>query len=140
MNDNVRKVFDILGVEPYEKFKIKDRRFQVLGAKEYIYHIDEDLYIRENGEGGEGIICSDKSLCNLLNGRSKIVKLPKKKKLRDITEEEFKKWKQKNCHIATLECEDCIFNNVCCSDIRCWVNHKDLFSDKFLDQEIEVEE
>lgn len=137
MNDNVRKVFDILGVEPYEKFKIKDTRFQVLGAEEHIYCIDVDLYIREDDEG---IICSDKSLCNLLNGRSKIVKLSKKKKLRDITEEEYKKWIRKNCHTIILKCEDCIFNNVCCSDKRAWINHKDLFSDKFLDQEIEVEE
>lgn len=138
MNDNnVRKVFDILGVEPYEKFKIKDTRFQVLGIEEHIYYIDEDLYIRENGEGGEGILCSDKSLCNLLNGKCKIVKLPKKKKLRDLTPEEYNKWIKKNCN---GECGECIFRTSACDEDKnyCWIHNKDLYSDKFLDQEIEV--
>lgn len=141
MNDNVRKIFDILGVEPYEKFKIKDTRFQVLDAEEHIYHIDEDLYIRENGEGGEGILCSDKSLCNLLNGKSKIIKLPKKKKLRDLTPEEYEKWQIKNCEEIS-NCKECLFDKVVCQKFlnNCWIDNKDLYSDKFLNQEIEVEE
>ena len=56
------------------------------------------------------------------------------KKLRDVSLDEFKKW----CY--ERECRDCIFNIVNCSiyDGNGWINHKDLYSDKFLDQTIEV--
>lgn len=131
MNDNVRKVFDMLGVEPNEKFKIE-------GNGDTIYYIDEKLYVYRNNE----ILCSDKGLSNLINGYFKIIKLPKepkKKKLIDLTLEEFVKWKEKHC---VFDCNECIFNNVYCrtDSSRNWVYHKDLYSDKFLDQEIEVEE
>ena len=128
MNDNVRKVFDMLGVEPYEKFKIE-------GNGDTIYRIDEELYIYRDNE----ILCSDKILKYLINGYFKIIKLPKTKKLRDLTEEEWNKWKQKNCN----NCDKCIFRYVTCynSYENCsWLNNKNLYSDKFLDQEIEVEE
>lgn len=137
MTDNVRKIFDMLGVEPNEKFKIEDMRFKVLGIEEHTYCINEQLYIEEDN----GILCSDKSLCNLLNGKNKIIKLPKepkKKKLRDLTPEEYEKWKGKNCD----DCEKCIFNGVVCGVYysRSWIHHKDIYCDEFLDQEIEVEE
>lgn len=127
MNDNVRKVFDMLGVEPNEEFKIK-------GNGDTIYRIDEELYIYRDNE----ILCSDKGLNNLITGYFKIIKLPKTKKLRDLTEEEWNKWKQKNCN----NCDKCIFRYASCynSYENCsWIHHKDLYSDKFLDQEIEVE-
>ena len=128
MNDNVRKVFDMLGVEPYEKFKIE-------GNGDTIYHIDEELYVYRDNE----ILCSDKSLSNLLNGYFKIIKLQKenKKKLRDWTPEEWDKWREKNCN---YRCGKCLFSMVVCNDRDCWVNHKDFYSDKFLDREVEVEE
>ena len=66
-------------------------------------------------------------------------KIPKKKKLRDLTPEEWDEWQRKNCD----NCNKCAFNIVSCScsyEKRSWVNNKDLYSDKFLDQEIEVEE
>ena len=128
MNDNVRKIFDILGVEPNEKFKIEGNGYT-------IYHIDEELYIYRDNE----ILCSDKGLSNLINGNYKIIKIPKTKKLRDLTEEDFKNWMNKNCFLGG-DCSKCIFNNVYCSAERIWVNHKDIFSDEFLNQEIEVEE
>lgn len=63
----------------------------------------------------------------------------RKKKLRDLTMEEYKKWLNKICS-SDLDCKDCIFYNVMCSmDNNCWIHNKDLYSDKFLDQEIEVE-
>ena len=124
MNDNVREVFDILGVKPYEKFKIESN-------EDTIYRIDEELYIYRDNE----ILCRDKGLNNLLNGYFKIIKLPKKKKLRDLTPKEFDK-------IPCEDCPSCIFYNVPCNsrNNRCWIYHKDLYSNKFLDQEIEVEE
>lgn len=59
-------------------------------------------------------------------------------KLRDLTIEQYKKWNRNTCE----GCDDCIFRNVYCSsdDRECWVYHKDMFSDKFLDQEIEIDE
>lgn len=61
------------------------------------------------------------------------------KKLRDVTPEELKEWYRINCD---NHCDGCIFDNVYCCIINSnhqWVHHKDLYSDKFLDQTIEVE-
>lgn len=60
------------------------------------------------------------------------------KKLRDVTPEEYVEWCRK-CKLA--DCRVCIFNKVNCNigSIRSWVENKDLYSDKFLDQTIEVE-
>ena len=134
MNDIVRKVFDMLGVEPNEKFKIIDSNC------EYCIDSELDVYC---------FACNDKiklngdkwSLRDLLVNPKLIIKLPKeqnkiKKKLRDLTPEEWDKWRRKNCG----NCRKCFFKNVVCNmrDYS-WVNHKDLYSDKFLNQEIEVE-
>ena len=132
MNDNVRKVFDMLGIEPYEKFKIE-------GNGDTIYHIDEELYIYRDNE----ILCSDKILKYLINGYFKIIKLPKepKKKLRDLTKDEWDRIRG-DC-VERNSCDDCIFRNVICSKSSSnysWLNNKNLYSDKFLDQEVEVEE
>ena len=61
-----------------------------------------------------------------------------KKKLKDISLEEFKMWKEKHC---SAHCLNCVFSNVYCSESSndCWINNKDIYSDKFLDQEIEIE-
>lgn len=62
-----------------------------------------------------------------------------KKKLKDISLEEFKVWSIKNCN--QLSCEKCVFSKVYCDEFssNCWVNNKDIYSDKFLNQEIEIE-
>ena len=126
MNDNVRKVFDMLGVEPNEEFKIENNG-------DTIYYIDESLYTYR-----EGIACG--GLNHLINGGFKIIKLPKTKKLRDLTLDEYKKWQENNCD-NDFPCENCVFKySVCGSFLEaCWIKHKELYSDKFLDQEIEVE-
>lgn len=62
-----------------------------------------------------------------------------KKKLRDLTEEEFYDWGMKNClHIS---CDICPFKMVECNlyNKNSWVNNKDLYSDKFLNQEVEID-
>lgn len=126
MNENARKVFDMLGVEPNEKFKIE-------GNGDIIYYIDEKLYVYRDNE----MLCSDKVLNNLKTGYFKIIKLPKKKKLRDLTPKEWDKWKHKNCN----NCDKCIFIDIICGkswNDSSWINHKDFYSNKFLDQEIEV--
>lgn len=67
-----------------------------------------------------------------------IVKEKKKVKLRDLTEEQLEKWRRTNC--IGDKCHDCIFNKVGCIYVAyCWIKDKSLFSDKFLDQEVEIE-
>lgn len=133
MNDNVRKVFEMLGVEPNEKFKVMSKG----NVESEVLHIDTGLRVLTNTN-----IVAEALRC-LITGEWQIVKLPKdvkKKKLRDITSEEFEKWMDKNCR----SCKQCPFRNIHCTsdpdDTDCWVNHKELYSDKFLDQEVEVPE
>lgn len=131
MTDNARKIFDMLGIEPNERFMIGDFIYK-------IYYIDEDLTVyREDTKSS-----SVNMLRYLLNGTYKITKLPKKKKLRDLTKEEYEEWCDANkcyrCYGSNNS--KCLFMNVPCiprlSD--CWVDHKELYSDEFLNQEIEV--
>ena len=137
MTDNVRKVFDLLGVEPNDEFEVmlKDN-----SKFSYKFKFDENL---------QGYCFRDKwrleehLLKLLLSGAYKIIKLPKKnkKRLRDLTLEDWNKWKDKKCF--DNNCSECIFRSVTCYDSyeECsWIHNKDLYSDKFLDQEIEVEE
>ena len=71
-----------------------------------------------------------------------IFEAPKKVKLRDLSKRKYVNWWYRHC-FEQNKCEvDCPLKNAKC-DARftsSWINHKDLYSDKFLDQEIEVEE
>ena len=58
--------------------------------------------------------------------------MKKKIKLRDMTEE----WTSSSC--THLTCEKCQFYGVNCITSS-WINHKDFYSDKFLDQEVEID-
>ena len=62
-----------------------------------------------------------------------------KKKLRDLTEEEYREYLDTHC--GGKSCSECIFGIVTCSyQNTCnWIKNKELFSDKFLNQEIEIE-
>ena len=62
-----------------------------------------------------------------------------KKKLRDLTEEEYRKYLDTHC--GGNSCSECIFGIVTCSyhHNRNWIKNKELFSDKFLNQKIEIE-
>ena len=64
----------------------------------------------------------------------------KKVKLKDMTFEQYKNWKLKNC--MKVSCKDCKFNKVECWEeaVGCWIKNKDLYNEKFLNQEIEIEE
>lgn len=66
------------------------------------------------------------------------LKMKKRIKLRDMTKEQ---WEKFECG-SNLRCEKCMFNPInCCQDVYRldWTKHKDLYSDKFLDQEAEIE-
>ena len=126
MNDNVRKIFDMLGVEPNERFKVEEYNI--------IFEINEELCLLDSDNNVWNHL-----LIKILKNPELIIKLPKKKKLRDLTKEEWSKWLEKNC--KNNICDECIFSNVVCSNADCsWVNNKYLYSDAFLNKEIEVEE
>lgn len=66
--------------------------------------------------------------------------MKRKIKLRDMTKEQWDNFKEKNC---MWHCEKCVFGPTKCFksyDKKSWINHKDMYSDKFLNQEIEIEE
>ncbi len=64
-----------------------------------------------------------------------------KKKLKDITIKEYIYWKEKNCCRDNKYCDSCPFTSANCysNDKNSWVNNKNLFSNEFLNQEIEIE-
>lgn len=61
-----------------------------------------------------------------------------KKKLKYLTPEEFYNWEKENCNHT--ECNACPFKSANCNlyDEDSWINHKELFSDEFLNQELEI--
>ena len=64
-----------------------------------------------------------------------------KKKIRDITAEEFEIWKNYNCKTYDLHCTGCPFRASECGFVGLrfpWYESKEMFSDKFLDQEINI--
>lgn len=63
-----------------------------------------------------------------------------KKCLRDVNSKEFKVWKEKHCK-ELKNCSNCVFSSVNCNEDEnyYWLKHKNLYSKKFLSQEIEVE-
>lgn len=128
----LKKVFEILGVKPNEKFKIK--------GEFKLYSFDENLNLYFYDDFDNYHLTLTNTFLELLKGNYEIIKLSKKKKLRNITPEEWDEWIKNNCKCP--KCEKCIFGYASCTKSNVsfsWVHNKDLYSDKFLDQEIEVE-
>jgi hypothetical protein len=71
-------------------------------------------------------------------------KMKKRIKLRDLTPEQWDNFIKKDClkNMANMDCDNCIFRHINCSYsgvIDSWINHKNLYSKKFLNQAIETE-
>lgn len=66
--------------------------------------------------------------------------IKKKLRLRDLTVDKYKKCKEQICR-NYRSCYGCPFSSINCGtyDSLSWIYNKDLYSDKFLDQEIEFE-
>lgn len=64
----------------------------------------------------------------------------KKIKLKDMTFEQYDKWTDKHCR--GTNCKSCIFYKVPCGEWHddCWICNKEIYSEKFLNQEIGIEE
>ena len=108
---------------------------------EYMYYSPED-----------GELYTDEG-CKLTLPTSQLMKLDdweifkekKKVKLRDLTKEQYEEWVEQNCiWMCDDGCRGCPFKKVKCDnrrmvdDVR-YLN-KNLYSDKFLNREIEIEE
>lgn len=62
-----------------------------------------------------------------------------KKKIRDLTTYECRKFfEDRDC----TDCRDCPFIHVLCGPESpdSWIHHQELYSDLFLDQEVEIED
>ena len=126
MNDNVRQIFNMLGVEPNEEFEIEDKNsFWKIDEKLNLYyrqgHYDNGNYAY-NGFNNSLII-------DLIKNPELIIKLPKepkKKKIGDLTIREAKEMQDKICDL-NIGCEDCPFYDCCIKDCI------------DLDKEIEIE-
>lgn len=119
------------------------------GKKVMSYNIDCE-YIYYSPEDGE--LYTDKG-CKITLLTSYVIKLDdweivkekKKVKLRDLTKEQYEEWVEQNCiWMCDDGCRGCPFRKVKChnrymaDDVR-YLN-KNLYSDKFLNREIEIEE
>lgn len=89
MNDNVRKIFDILGVEPNEKF-------EVVGYGNTKFSITEDL-ILSSLDG----VASLNLFRVLLLSPEQIIKIPKKKHVGDLKCEDVE---CKYCPLYSIHC------------------------------------
>lgn len=109
--------------------KITNSVIRLSGYK-YIYYKEGAVF---NDKGEYWYLASAEIIDN---DNWKVVEEPKKVKLRCLTKEQFKKFCEKQ------KCESCLFYCLHCAaeNERCWFYHKEFFSDKFLDQEIEIEE
>ena len=114
-----------------KKIKRKD-----WGKEEYItkhiFFVLEQIVTEKNGVYALTVddLCADDW---------EVYKGTKKVSLRDLTEEQYSSRHKNHCN---CHCEDCRFKAVTCNykSKHCWLNHKDLYSDKFLDQEVEIED
>lgn len=128
-------------LKSFEEMNLINKRFDVYNDEGYVTF--KNCYINDRG-----YVCygeDDRELwattMGLLTGECSYEIISNKKKLRDLTEDEWDKWSE-GC-VYYNSCDNCIFRNVPCtksSSKKSWFNNKDLYSDKFLNQEIEVEE
>lgn len=118
--------------------------------KDVYLHINSSGLCEISGRNADHTFLYCKISSLLENDDWEIIDDKKIVKLRDLTEEQYQKWFDANCYFyrtknkdkSINDCFVCIFYNVVCNaeSNRCWTEHKDLYSNKFLDQEIEIEE
>ena len=99
-------------LKSFEEIGLIGKHFSVYNVNGNL--IREDCYINENG-----YVCTGSNelwsiTMGLLTGLYSYEITPKKKKLRDLTKDEWDKWKRVDC-IERDSCDDCIFRNVVCT-------------------------
>ena len=63
------------------------------------------------------------------------------KKIKDLTVEEYEKWFTNNCCVK-YNCLNCPFSKTICEPYKtnsCWIFNKNLYSNEFLNKEIELD-
>lgn len=100
---------------------------------QYIYYTDGTIF---EDKGGYWHL-TDKEIVEIDDWE--IVPNKKKVKLRDLTQEQYVNYCRK---CGTRLCSECPLSGVECNLVfdSCWFKNKDLYNDKFLDQEVEIEE
>ena len=119
----------------------------LIGKHFNVYNVCDDLIREDCYINDRGYVCAGSNelwsiTIELLTGKYSYEIISNKKKLRDLTKDEWDKWRDVDCYERD-SCTGCIFRNVPCAksnNPKSWFNNKDLYSDKFLNQEIEVEE
>lgn len=106
----------------------------------YVFYREKEFeLLYSKSEGEDHLYSFDET--DLFFNDWEIVEVKKKKvKLRDLTEKQYKNWLKYNCY--KMLCVGCIFFKTPCDYGRsnCWIRNKDLYGDKFLDLEIEIDE
>ncbi len=102
MTDNARKVFNMLGVEPGERFKIKSKKGTNNDSEYYINEHLEVIIVTGSGKESPMKLAM---LTKLIRGNNIIVKIPKKKQVKYLTEDDVKKI----CN-NSLGCVNCPFH------------------------------
>lgn len=140
----MKKIIEISEyLEPFEKKEIINNMFQLgITKNDIIKDINVSIsYLNMVFRGARSLTPYLKEYLiqnKLLREETNKMKI----KLKDLTEEQYKKWQNENCYNPNTNCEKCIFYNVSCDSYlnSCWINHKELYSETFLNQEVEFEE
>lgn len=138
-------------VKPCNYFLDSFKRMNLINKRFNVYDDEGILTFSNCYINDRGYVCyggDDREFwattMELLTGNDYYEIIQKKKKLRDLTKDEWNEWKRIYCvKNINSDCDVCLFKNVPCANSGCensWFNNKELYSDKFLNQEIEVEE
>lgn len=138
--DFTKQIFKMLDLEPEEEFGLDGYDGISYSDERYYYDYRLNLY-KFDEKSQQWKLCGNNMLTGVLNGSWAIIKHPHTiiKKLKELTREEYVKWYLRGCD---KYCTTCPLNKVNCYPYNksCWVDNKDLYSSRFLEQEIEIEE
>lgn len=109
------------------------KKIRKIGSRNYYYCLENGRIREYSGVESIGAVFGND--CLLTDWE--VVEEKKKVKVRDLTPKQLYRY----CTTRT-NCRECAFRFVICTlaTVGCWIDHKELYSDEFLDQEIEIEE
>ena len=113
--NHMTEVAHMLGLELNENFRFKSR---LTDLSTYEFKFTEDYLMYYNTEGDYWNKASFHTLCNLLNGKYEVIKLPKSiltKQERNYLSSVVKPFREKILHISKLSSKD---GESICIDIR----------------------
>lgn len=113
--NHMEEVAHMLGLELNENFRFKSR---LIDLSTYEFKFTEDYLMYYNTEGDYWNKASFDTLCNLLNGKYEVIKLPKSilaEEERNYLSSVVKPFREKILHISKLSSKD---GESICIDIR----------------------